>query len=149
MPDVFVSRVLVPQDPLEKLAYALVGPLEAGVETSELSARDFLRQPDTEPQYAVAEGLGALIARWGAKVPVKLSTKVVRIDSTGAQVQVVTTNGETRGKAAIVTVPTGMLAAGPFGFAPQLSAAKREAIAKLPMALYKKIALSFSRKLID
>jgi monoamine oxidase len=149
MPDVAVGRVLVPQDRLERLAYALVGPLEAGVENGELSARDFTRQPDTEPQYAVAEGLGALVARWGAKVPAKLGTRVVRIDSTGTQVLVVTTGGEVRAKAAIVTVPTGVLAAGPFGFAPQLSAAKREAIAKLPMALYNKVALSFSRKLID
>ena len=148
-PDVPVGRLLVPQDPLERLAYAMVGPLEAGVENGELSARDFTRQPDTEPQYSVAEGLGAMIARWGAKVPVKLGTRVVRIDSTGTQVQIVTTGGELNAKAVIVTVPTGVLAAGPFGFAPQLSAAKREAIAQLPMALYNKVALSFARKVID
>ena len=148
-PDVIVGRLLTPQDALERLAYALVGPLEAGVENNELSARDFTRQPDTEPQYSVAEGLGALIARWGAKVPVKLATRVVRVDSTGTQVQVVTTNGELNARTVIVTVPTGVLAAGSFGFAPQLSAARREAIAQLPMALYNKVALSFSRKLID
>ena len=148
-PDVIVGRLLTPQDPLERLAYALVGPLEAGVENNELSARDFTRQPDTEPVYSVAEGLGAVIARWGAKVPVKLATRVVRVDSTGALVQVVTTNGELNARAVIVTVPTGVLAAGPFGFAPQLGAAKREAIAQLPMALYNKIALSFARKAID
>ena len=90
-----------------------------------------------------------MIARWGAKVPVKLATRVVRVDSTGTQVQVVTTNGELNARTVIVTVPTGVLAAGPFGFAPQLSAAKREAIAQLPMALYNKVALSFSRKAID
>ena len=78
-----VGRLLTPQDALERLAYALVGPLEAGVENNELSARDFTRQPDTEPQYSVAEGLGALIARWGAKVPVKLATRVVRVDFDG------------------------------------------------------------------
>ncbi len=147
--DVIVGRLLKPQDPLERLAYAMMGPLEAGVENGELSARDFTRQPDTEPQYSVAEGLGALIARWGAKVPVKLGTRVLRIDSTGTQVMVVTTNGELNAKAVIVTVPTGVLAVGPFGFAPQLSAARKEAIAQLPMALYNKVALSFSRKVID
>jgi monoamine oxidase len=148
-PDVAVGSVLVPQDPLERLAYAMVGPLEAGVENNELSARDFTRQPDSEPQYSMAEGLGAVIARWGAKVPVKTGTRVVRIDSTGTQVLVVTTGGELSAKAVIVTVPTGVLAAGPFGFAPQLGAAKKEAIAQLPMALYNKVALSFSRKVID
>jgi monoamine oxidase len=148
-PDLIVGRLLVPQDPLERLAYAMMGPLEAGVENGELSGRDFTRQPDTEPVYSVAEGLGALIARWGAKAPVKLGTRVVRVDSTGTQVLVVTTGGEFNAKAVIVTVPTGVLAAGPFGFAPALSAARREAIAQLPMALYNKVALSFSRKAID
>jgi monoamine oxidase len=148
-PDVPVGQVLVAQDPLERLAYAMVGPLESGVELGELSARDFMRQPETEPQYSVSEGLGALIARWGAKVPVKLGTRVVRIDSTGPQVLVVTSNGQLSAKVVIVTVPTGVLASGPFGFAPQLSAARREAIAQLPMALYNKVALSFSRKVID
>jgi monoamine oxidase len=148
-PDVPVGRVLVAQDPLERLAYAMVGPLESGVELGELSARDFTRQPETEPQYAVSEGLGALIARWGARVPVRLATRVVRVDSTGPQVLVVTTNGQLSAKAVIVTVPTGVLASGPFGFAPQLSAARREAIAQVPMALYNKIALSFGRKVID
>jgi monoamine oxidase len=148
-PDVIVGRLLTPRDPLERLAYALVGPLEAGVENNELSARDFTRQPDTEPQYAVAEGLGAVIARWGAKVPVKLATRVVRVDSTGTLVQIVTTGGELNARAVIVTVPTGVLAAGPFGFAPQLKAAKLEAIVQLPMALYNKVAISFARKVID
>ena len=146
-PDIVVGRVLQPQDPLERLAYAMVGPLEAGVENNELSARDFTRQPDPEPQYSVAEGLGALIARWGARVPVKLGTRVVRINSTGAAVAVVTTAGPVNGKAVIVTVPTGVLAAGPFGFAPALDAARREAIEQLPMALYNKVALTFSRRI--
>jgi monoamine oxidase len=148
-PDVAVGRVLVAQDPLERLAYATVGPLESGVELGELSARDFLRQPDADPQYGVAEGLGALVARWGARVPVKLGVRVVRIDSTGPQVLVVTTAGQLSARAVIVTVSTGVLASGPFGFAPQLSTARREAIAALPMALYNKVALSFSRKVID
>lgn len=148
-PDVVVGRVLQPQDPLERLAYSMIGPLEAGLENYELSVRDFLRQPDPAPQYSVAEGLGALIARWGVKVSVKTGTRVVRIDSTGTEVVVVTTSGQVNGKAVIVTVPTGVLAAGPFGFAPALKPAKLEAIAQLPMALYNKVALSFSRKVID
>lgn len=147
--DVAVGRVLAAQDPLERVAYAMVGPLESGVELGVLSARDFMRQPEVEPQYSVADGLGALVARWGAKVPVKLGTRVVRVDSTGSQVMVVTTNGQLSARTVIVTVPTGVLATGQFGFAPQLSPARREAIAQLPMALYNKVALSFSGKAID
>ena len=133
-PDVAVGRLLVPQDPLERLAYAMMGPLEQGVENADLSARDFTRQPEAEPQYAVAEGLGALIARWGAKVPVKLGARVVRIDSTGSQVMIETT------PASCMPRPSS-LPCRPACWPPAISvsrrssiAAKREAIAQLPMA---------------
>lgn len=149
-PDAVVGRVLVPeQDPLRILAYAMVGPLDMGVETMELSAREFMRQPESHPQVSIEGGLGAMIARWGAKVPVKLGVRAVRVDSTGARVAVETTAGRMQAGIAIVTLPTGVLATGLLGFAPQLGAARREAIAQLPMASYNKVALRFSRKVID
>ena len=148
-PDIAIGKLLVAQDPLERLAYATVGPLECGVENDELSARDFYRQPEADPEYSLAGGLGAMIARWGAKVPVQLGTRVVRIDSTGPQVLVDTTAGQINAKACIVTVSTGVLGAGALIFSPQLSAARREAIAQLPMASFNKVALLFSRKVID
>jgi monoamine oxidase len=148
--DAVVGRVLVPeQDPLQVLAYAMVGPLEQGVENMELSARDFMRQPETEPQVAIEGGLGAMIARWGAKVPVKLGVRVVRIDSTQPRITLETTAGQLGARAVVVTVPTGVLATGLLGFAPQLSPARREAIAQLPMASYNKVVLQFSAKVFD
>jgi len=148
-PDAVVGRVLVPADQLQSLAYAMVGPLEQGVENMELSARDFMRQPETEPQVAIEGGLGAMIARWGAKVPVKLGVRVVRADSTQPRITLETTAGQLGARAVIVTVPTGVLATGLLGFAPQLSAIRREAIAQLPMASYNKVVLQFSAKAID
>lgn len=147
--DAVVGRVLVPADQLQTLAYAMVGPLEQGVENIELSARDFLRQPEADPQLSVEGGLGAMVARWGARVPVKLGVRAVRVDSTGPTIAVETTAGQLRGRAAIVTVPTGVLATGLLGFAPQLNAARREAIEQLPMATYNKVMLQFSSKVID
>lgn len=144
-----VGRLLVTRDPLERLAHAMMGPLEQGVENAELSARDFTRQPEAEPHYAIAGGMGAMIARWGAKVPVKLGARVVRIDSTGVQAIVETTAGQIRARAVIITLPTGVLATGKVGFAPQLSTARHEAIAQLPMASFNKVALAFSRRVID
>jgi monoamine oxidase len=149
VPDFVVGKLLVPQDPLERLAYAMMGPLEQGIENGELSARDFTRQPEAEPQYTIAEGMGAMIARWGARVPVKLGARVVRVDSTGAQVAIETTAGRVRAGAVVVTLPTGVLATGKIGFAPQLSAAKRDAIAQLPMASFNKVVLLFSRQVMD
>lgn len=148
-PDVAVGRLLVPQDTLERLAYAMVGPLEQGVENGELSALDFTRQPEAEPQYAIAEGMGAMVARWGAKVPVRLGVRFVRLDSTGSDIAVETTAGQLKARAVIVTLPTGVLAAGKVGFSPQLSAAKREAIAQLPMSSFNKVMVQFSRQVMD
>jgi monoamine oxidase len=101
-----------------------------------------------DPGPFSAEGLGTLVARFGARVPVKLGTRVVRIDSTGKQVLLVTTAGELKARAAIVTVPVGVLAAG-FGFAPPLAAPRREAIAAARTAPYIKVAVALSRRVVD
>ena len=85
-PDVAVGPLLVPQDPLERLAYAMVGPLEQGVENGELSARDFTRQPEAEPQYAIAEGMGAV----GLRV-----TKVAELGPALRQAQKLNAEGRT------------------------------------------------------
>ena len=90
-----------------------------------------------------------MIARWGAKVPVKFGARVVRVDSTGTLVTIETTAGQMRARTAIVTLPTGVLATGKIGFAPQLSAARRDAIAQLPMASFNKVAILFARQVID
>lgn len=147
--DAVVGRVLMPADQLQTLAYAMIGPLEQGVENIELSARDFLRQPEADPQLSVEGGLGAMVARWGARVPVKLGVRAVRVDSTGPAIAVETTAGQLRGRAVVVTVPTGVLATGLLGFAPQLNAARREAIEQLPMAAYNKVMLQFTSRVID
>ena len=49
----------------------------------------------------------------------------------------------------IVTVPVGVLAAGAISFAPPLSGAKLAAISALPMTIYDKVAVSFSKKVFD
>ena len=42
----------------------------------EISVADFNRAADLNPNYFTKEGFGALVARWGADVPVELSTPV-------------------------------------------------------------------------
>ncbi|MBS0538491.1 MAG: FAD-dependent oxidoreductase, partial [Proteobacteria bacterium] len=90
-------------------------------------------------------GVGAAVARFGARVPVKLGAHVVRVDSTGTNVTVVTTGGALHARAAIVTVPMGVLAAGPFAFAPPLKPAKRAVLTGNAMAASLRVGLSFAR----
>ncbi|HEY4392861.1 MAG TPA: NAD(P)/FAD-dependent oxidoreductase [Polyangia bacterium] len=83
------------------------------------------------------------------KVPVRVGTRVMRIDSTGALVRLVTVSGEFKAKAVIVTVPTGVLASGGPTFAPPLWPERQAAIESLPMVQAAKTFVTFSRKVLD
>jgi monoamine oxidase len=132
LPGIDPRQVVIPKDALEQLALA-----------------ELFRRPPFQGEQDVPEGVGLLVARWAVHVPVRTSARVVRIDSTAPLVRIVTPSGDVQARAAIVTVPVGVLAAGAIGFAPPLKADKRAAIAALPMALYDKVAVGLSRHVID
>jgi monoamine oxidase len=121
----FDPRVVArPKDSLERLAFE--------VQLRRTPFPPFTRLP-------VAEG----------KVPARINTRVIRIDSTGPLVRLVTLGGEVQARAVIVTVPTGVLAAGGLSFAPPLRSDRQTAIAALPMAQADKVCVTFSRRVID
>jgi monoamine oxidase len=124
LPGVDPRMVIQSQDPLEKLALA-----------------ELLRRAPFPPlsRLPVAE----------AKVPVRIGVRVVRVDSTGPRVRLVTPSGEFFCRATIVTVPTGVLAANMLGFSPPLRPARQAAIASLPMTQAAKAFVTFSRKVLD
>jgi len=149
VPDMAIGRAVFANDPLERLALALMGPLDAGVEPQIHSARDWQRQPENEPQFAFEEGLGELVRRWGGGLPVRLGTRALRLDSTGPEIVIQLAQGEVRARSAIVTVSTGVLAAGSLRFAPALSDARQDAIRHVPMGLLNKVGLAFNRRPMD
>jgi monoamine oxidase len=121
----FDPRLVVhPKDALERLAFE--------VQLRRTPFPPFSRLP-------VAEG----------KAPARINTRVIRIDSTEPLVRLVTLGGEVQAKVVIVTVPTGVLAAGGISFAPPLRPDRRAAIASLPMAQADKVCVTFSRRVID
>jgi monoamine oxidase len=95
--------------------------------------------------WPVRDGLGALVARYGADVDVTLGAAVSRIDWSGAGVRVTTTRGPISARALIITVSTGVLAAGGLTFVPALPPWKLAAIDALPMGHANKVALKFTR----
>lgn len=120
------------------------GAIIAAADSIVLSARDWHRNQLDGANLVVAGGLGAFVARRLAG-PVELSTPALRIgwDGLGA-VHVETPRGTLACAACIVTVSTGVLAAGSLRFDPALPAAVQEAIAGLPMGLLSKVALPAS-----
>jgi monoamine oxidase len=115
------------------------GPMDFGADDDEISIEDFRSAADLEPNYFTKEGFGALIHRWGADVPVQVSTPVRRIRWDGPGVEVETDKGSIRARAVIVTVSTGVLAFEEIAFTPDLPQGHQEAIFDLPMGLLTKI----------
>lgn len=120
-----------------------IGPMDFGVDFTDLSTRDWWESAPATPSYMVPSGLGALVARHYRDIPVKTGTRATKVDYSGPGVRVETTAGQITAKAAIVTVSTGVLNAGGLRFAPDLPNPTQAAIANLPMGLLAKVALRF------
>jgi monoamine oxidase len=114
-----------------------------GVELDRLSLRDHARYADSGVNWRVREGYGALIAAYGAGLPVQLGCTVQRVDHRGPAVEIVTTHGSLRVRAVLVTVPTTLLAADTIRFTPELPPAKLAAAHGVPLGLANKLFLAF------
>lgn len=120
-----------------------IGPMDWGVDMSDLSTADYWNSGESQPSFMVREGLGAVVEYYGQDAPVVLNAPVSEIDWSGTGVRVTTSQGVISAKAAIVTVSTGVLASGAIRFTPALPITTQEAVDGLPMGLLMKIALQF------
>lgn len=122
-----------------RAAATFAGPMDFGKDYDEISIEDFRAAADLDPNYFTREGLGALVAQFGADVPVELSTPVrqVRWDVPG--VACVTDRGTIRARAAIVTASPAVLAFEEIAFSPTLPDAYLEAFFDLPMGMLTKL----------
>jgi monoamine oxidase len=131
---------------LRELVDLNAGPLESAVELADSSSLDagaFLAGEDV----LLRRGYGTFVQEYGQEVlaQVHLRSPVTRITRDGEGVTVETRPGERLlGRMALVTVSTGVLAAGKIQFAPELPADKVAAIHALPMGLLDKVILEFS-----
>ncbi len=121
-----------------------------GVEPRHGSSRDFADYRWIGEDRPVRDGLGALVQRHFAGVPVTLGARVRRIDLTGARPRVHWDAGSAAASSAeaprvLVTVSTGVLQAGAIDFTPRLPDWKLGAIEAIPMARALKVGLEFSR----
>ncbi|MCG6857285.1 MAG: FAD-dependent oxidoreductase [Salaquimonas sp.] len=121
------------------------GPMDFAQDIDEISIADFAKAADLDPNYFTKEGFGALVHRWGADVPVSLSTPVSEIRWGGPGVELVTTRGTVSVGKVLVTASTGVLVNRMLRFAPNLPWDHEAAIEDLPMGLLTKIPLAISR----
>jgi monoamine oxidase len=122
-----------------------LGAFGAGRDLDEISAQDFSKATERGEAMFCREGLGTLVAKLADPSIIRLSTQVNQIHTWGRGVVEAQTNkGTVRGRSAIVTVSTGVLAAGKLRFDPVLPRRHLDAIAKLPMGNYEHVAVQFN-----
>lgn len=143
--DAAVADVLDPDSPWRDVFRYGINA-EWGVDPRAASTLDLARYRDTDENWPVEEGYGALVARVAAAAAaqVELTCPVERIDWFGPGVRVTTRQGTVDAAAAIVTVSTGVLGAELITFNPPLPVVKQEAIAAMPLGRANKIALAIA-----
>jgi monoamine oxidase len=112
-----------------------------GCELDSVSNQDMNAYEDTEINWRVRRGYGALMAAYGRSCPLALNTQVALIDHSGKRVRIETSRGTLTAGKVIVTVPTNLIADEAIRFQPALPA-KVNAARGLPLGLADKVMLA-------
>jgi monoamine oxidase len=112
-----------------------------GCELDQVSIQDMAAYEDTEINWRVRRGYGALMTAYGASCPLALNTEVTLIDHSGPRVRIETSRGTLTADKVIVTVPTNLIADEAIRFHPALPA-KVEAARGLPLGVDDKVMLA-------
>lgn len=122
----------------------LLGAYAAGKDMKDLSVVDQFRSQDRTAALATRQGLGALMVKLAANVPVALSTPAQRIVWSGRDVGVETAAGRVAARAVIVTASSNVLASGALKFTPELPKPKQDSFARLSLGSLDRVALQLS-----
>jgi monoamine oxidase len=114
-----------------------------GAELDRISILDMEAYEDSEINWRVRRGYGALMAAYGASCPLALNTQVTLIDHSGKRLRIETSRGTLSAAKAIVTVPTNLIADEAIRFHPALHE-KVDAARGLPLGLDNKVMLALS-----
>src|SRR5205085_10862032 len=82
----------------------VLGPFGCGKPLSDISAMDFSKSAERDVDAFCRQGLGTLLAKLAAGLPIQLSTPVTRILWDARSVEMETPTGVLRARTAIVTV---------------------------------------------
>lgn len=112
-----------------------------GAELDRVSVHDLDAYEDTEVNWRVRYGYGALIAAYAKPAQIALNTNVTRIDHSGTRIAIETNRGTLSAAQVIVTVPTNLIAIEAIVFHPALPD-KLDAARHLPLGLADKVMLA-------
>jgi monoamine oxidase len=115
-----------------------------GSELDRVSILDMEAYQDSEINWRIRRGYGALMAAYGARCPLALNTQVTLIDHSGPRLRIETSRGTLSAARVIVTVPTNLIADEAIRFHPALPA-KVGAARGLPLGLANKVTLALDQ----
>ena len=118
----------------------VLGANAVGKDLGEVSVMDKARAQDRMAAIGCRQGLGALMTKLAAPLPVALSTPARQVIWNNREVSVETPAGRIAARAAIVTVSSNVLAAGNIRFTPEPKR-QLDAAARLSLGSYDRIAL--------
>ena len=112
-----------------------------GCETDSLSILDFDAYEDSNINWRVRRGYGALMAAYGASLPLVFNCAVTLIDHSAKRLRIETTQGTLTADKVVITVPTNLIADEAVRFFPALPE-KVDAARGLPLGLADKVMLA-------
>jgi monoamine oxidase len=112
-----------------------------GCELDQVSILDMDVYEDTEINWRVRRGYGALMAAYGAALPIAFNCNVSLIDHGGKRLRIDTSHGSISADKVIITVSTNLIADEAIRFSPALPS-KVEAAACLPLGINNKVMLA-------
>jgi monoamine oxidase len=119
----------------------MIDAISTYINGCELSLLDMDAYEDTDLNWRLRRGYGALIAAYGATCPLALNCQVTLIDHSAKRVRIETSQGTLTADKVIVTVPTNLIADEAIRFHPPLPA-KVDAARGLPLGLADKVTLA-------
>jgi monoamine oxidase len=112
-----------------------------GCETDRLSILDFDAYEDSNTNWRIRRGYGALMAAYGASLPIAFNCVATLIDHSAKRLRIETSRGTLTADKAIVTLPTSLIADEAIRFLPALPS-KVDAARGLPLGLADKVMLA-------
>ena len=115
-----------------------------GSELDHVSILDMDAYEDTNINWRVRRGYGALMAAYGASLPLAFHCNVTLIDHSRPRLRIETSRGTLTASQAIITVPTNLIADESIRFHPALPS-KVDAARGLPLGLADKVMLALDQ----
>jgi monoamine oxidase len=112
-----------------------------GAELDRVSLLDMEAYEDTNINWRVRRGYGALMAAYGVPLPLAFNCAVTLIDHSAKRLRIETSRGTLTADKAIITVPTSLIAEEAIRFQPALPD-KVDAAVHLPLGLADKVMLA-------